>query len=117
MPDDAAILDLDELQEVYDGPALRALLAQAQQHLHADTEAIAAELASGAHIACRASTHRLKSMTMFLAGQRLRADFERLEDALREERAATGPAWQALRLRLGRLDVELAGVLARLPRS
>ncbi|MBV6322468.1 hypothetical protein [Duganella violaceipulchra] len=94
---------------------MRKLLTQVQQHLGADAAIMHAEAARGAYADCQASTHRLKSMLMFLCGERLRADFERLEDALRQAPLSVDPALLLLRERLNQFDAELADALARLP--
>lgn len=112
MQDDAPLLDLDELQDIYALSELRKLLGQVRQHLAGDMATIQAQAAGGTFDACRASTHRLKSMLMFVTGERLRPDFERLEDALQHEPAAVDAALRDLSARLARFDAELAGALA-----
>lgn len=114
MSDDTPLLDLDELQELYDADALRNLLTQVRQHLSADLAIIRSEAETGRHEVCRSATHRLKSMLMFVTGERLRADFEHLEEALRQNAINVAPALEQLQQRLGQFDAELATALDHL---
>jgi len=111
MQEHTDLLNLDELRDMYDGAELQRLLQQVRQHLAKDRAIIEAEASAGAYAACRASTHRLKSMLMFLTGECLRADFEGLEEALQHDPGQVAPALQQLRGRLGQFDTELEGAL------
>ncbi|MBV6322445.1 hypothetical protein [Duganella violaceipulchra] len=111
----AALLDLEELQDIYDDGALRVLLVQVRQHLTTDAASMHTEAASGAFADCTTTIHRLKSMLMFLSGERLRADFEDVEAALLNAPSAIATTLLRLQQQLDRFDAELAEALARLP--
>lgn len=114
MQHDTGLLNLDELLDIYHGAELQRLLLQVRQHLAQDSARIESEAAAGAFVDCRASTHRLKSMLMFLSGERLRPAFERLEGALQHDPDQVGPALQQLRGRLAQFGTELETALRSL---
>lgn len=114
MHEDTALLEFEELQDLYNNVELKTLLTQVQKHLNVDTAIIVSEVNSGSYVACRASTHRLKSMLMFLTGDRLRPDFEMLEQALLRDAASVPIALTKLLGRLDTFEAELAGALNKL---